>query len=39
MDNKKTEILKALTIKYIKMIKSNKLNSVQGGGSCTHLIG
>jgi len=35
MNNKKTEILKALTTKYIEIIKSSKLNSVQGGGACT----
>jgi len=35
MNNKKSEILKALTTKHIETIKTTKLNSVQGGGSCT----
>jgi len=35
MNNKKSEILKALTVKHIEIIKSSKLIKVQGGGSCT----
>jgi len=37
MGNKKTEILRALTTKHIEMIKTTKLYTVQGGGSCVRM--